>query len=344
MLITGIDKLHLVAKEWQGSGKVRWSETIQKTWQDVPNVQTGEVTQEEVTRVKKYINDKSSGLRIDNDGSGLLVVFNPNRLLTKTHHVVRHPSEIEEAVGIARTICNGYGIDTDFNASTLSQVDLCRQAEMAYPIEAYQPAFTRLQGSRLETVSYEKGYYFKNDNITSVFYDKAYQANKVYKVRGLPENLQRFEMRFKNARTIKSQLKCSNLEGLRMVDIDAFYNQFALKRIFNGEKQLTIFPHAETLAQYVAGYTRDGVIKFLSDLVTFNTGCTSMIDAVNQHFGSLKALRQACMGLGFSRQRWKKTVEAIKGRDRFYQKTFLSNKVTPVDLIDELKEKYSLTA
>jgi hypothetical protein len=344
MLTTGIDKLHLVAKEWEESGKVRWTENTTKGWFATPNIETGEEEYEQRTITKKYINDDSSGLRIDNDGTGLLVVFNPNRLLTKTHHVVTHPSQLDNGLDIASTICKSHGIEVDFQGSTLSQVDLCRQAEMKYSIEAYQPAFSRLTGSRLENVSYEKGYYLKNDNVTAVFYDKSYQAKKKYKVTGLPETLQRFEIRYKNARTISSQLKCNNLKGLKLIDVAECFNTFADKRVFNNHKQLLIFPHAETLGQYIYSNERNGLLNFVTDLNIFNGGSTSLLDAIIQTFGSLKDFKKACYSLGVSRQRLQKFIQALTKRDSFYQQTFLKNKVTPVDLIDELKQKYELVA
>lgn len=344
MLTTGIDKLHLIARDWQESGGVRWTESTQKKWVEGADENTGEITWEQVEKTKKFINDKSTGLRIDNDGIGLFLAFNPNRLLTKSHHIITDPALLPEAVDIARDVCNRHGVDPDFNASILAQVDLCRQAEMNYPIESYQPAFHRLMGSRLENISYEKGYYFKNDNVTAVFYDKAYQARKEYDVKGLPENLQRFEIRVKNHRAVKALMKCNTIQGLTLTDVDSWFTHFAQKRIFNSEKQIALFPHSETLVQYVAGNYRDGVLKFLLDSVAYDKEINSLLDVVDKNFGSLKALRQACMNLGFSRQRWKKTLDSIKARDRFFQKTFLSNKVTPVDLVDELKQKFALIA
>lgn len=341
MSVTGIDKLHLVARQWDVSGRVKWETTTKTKWKEVTNKQTGEVEDQEVSISKQFINDDKSGLRIDNNGEGLLIVFNPNRLITQTHHLIRPYSEVDEAVSIANDICKSYGVSPDFEGSTISHVDLCRQAEMNYPIEAYQPAFSRLTGSRLENVSYEKGYYYKSENCTGVFYDKAYQASKKYKVKGLNQNLQRFEIRLKTKRSIKNQMKCENIQGLKMQDLEAFYNQFALKRIFNGERQMSLYPHLDTMHQYISAHKKNGAMIFLSDLAAYSGGVLSFIDLINQNLGGMKAFRES---LGYSRQRWQKLNHQIRIRDRFFQKTFHSNKVTPVDLIDELKDKYSISA
>lgn len=344
-MTTGIDKIHLVARDFHESKKVKWTTTEVSTWIDP---KTGLIISgdEPIKKTKKFINDKKSGLRIDNDGNGLLIVFNPNRLITNTPYIVRPQTDIDEAINTATTICNGYGIEPDFNSATFSQVDLCRQAEMSFGIDTYQPAFNRLTGSRLEQIKYEKGYYLKNDNCTSVFYDKTYQAQKEYKIKGLPENLQRFELRFKNPRTVKAQLNCNSIEGLKQINVADKFTQFANKRVFNTEKQLMIYPHETQLGTYLVSKKKNAVVNFITDLMIYkNNREATLIETINETYGSIKTLRQICIdNFGFSRERWKKTVKAIKDRDDFYQRTFLKGKITAVDLIQELKEKYGLVA
>jgi len=343
MLTTGIDRLYLNTKDFDISS-AKLDKRTMETWYTSFDLETGEEVQTLVNKSSKFLNDKATGITVNVNEDGLLCVFNPNRILTGTHHEVRPQAEVGEAVQKVGAHLKAKNISIDFEGAGISHIDLCRQAQLTYPIEAYFPAFNTLNLNRLKRTGYEKGFYFSSSHSEGVFYDKAHQCRQEFKVKGLPETLTRFEIRFNDRRTVGANLKANNLHGLNMVNVDHVFNNYATKRIFNNSKQLSIQPASGALGKYLQ-QKENGLMTFVNHLLLMRGGSTSIVSGILDAFGSLDAFRHECVSVhGMDRTTFYRNWKKILSQDDMYQRVMLKKGVTSVDLVAELKEKFELVA
>ena len=340
-MVTGIDRLYLVTQNHDLT-RAKLDSRTDKKWVSVPNIETGELEYQEVTREVKYYNDKLTGISVDLNEHGLLVKFNPNRILTGTHHAIRPQGEVMDAVEKTRKILTAKNIHVDFAGSAVSQIDLCRQNSLSYPIEAYFPAFNVLNLNRLTRTGYEKGFYFSSSHSEGVFYDKTHQCKKEFNEVGLPETLTRFEIRFKDKRTVSANLKANSIEGLELVDIEQVYNTYANNRIFNNSRQLTIQPASDALGKYLKS-KENGLKDFVNHLLLMRGGTTSIMEGLIDAFGSLEAFRHECVSVhGMKRNTFKYALDRLKEQDSMFQKVMIKQGIKTHDLVHELRDKFNL--
>lgn len=341
-LTTGIDRLYLHTKDFDISS-ARLDQRTTTMWQTTQNIETGEEEQVQVTKTAKYWNDKATGISISVNDDGLLAVFNPNRILTNSHHEVRPQAEVLDALEKVSQRMKFKNISAELEGSSISQIDLCRQANLSYPVEAYFPAFNVLNLSRLKRTGYEKGFYFSSSHSEAVFYDKGYQVLKEYKVKGLPATFTRFEQRFKDKRTVGANLKANSISGLQMVNVEEVFNTYAMNRIFKNSKQLSIQPASGALRQYLKA-KENGLMTFVNHLIIMRGGTTSIVESLLDAFGTYEAFRHECIESGMPvrtfQHNWKRIVE----QDKLYQQVMLKKGIKTTDLIQELKDSFQLVA
>jgi hypothetical protein len=345
-MITGIDRLYLTTSEFEDNG-AKWGSRINTQWIEEKNKITGEITEREVTSKQFFINDIShTGLSINKNSEGILLQFNPNRIITNTHFEIRPKEELSEALQKVDNLCKSKGISVDLLASKVFKIDLCRQAEMSYPIETYLPAFEKMQSLRLEQRKAEKGYYFESENSTGVFYDKAFQCRKKFKIKTLPENLMRFEQRFENSVSVKSNLKLNSIDGIGLINLDEAFNTFATKRIFRTSKQIPLFPALENLEYYYTQNKRGFLMRFIYQNLSADGGYQSLYDGIDAKFGGLKKIKQECFAKGLikSREAWRIFVNKLNEEDKIFQRRIINSGLKPIDLIEELKTKFAISA
>lgn len=354
--MTGVDKIYLTTAELLPEyDSAKWSENSNSQWEEFVCPFTGEIVEEKVTREKKYLNFKDHGLVVNYNDDGLLIHFNPNRILTNTHYEIRPLSDIDEAVDKVQKICLSKHLDIDLSRFKITHIDLCRQAQTKYQFETYISLFRQIMASRLDSYEYPNSYYFENTQSEAVFYDKTYQAKKLFKEK-VPSNTMRFEQRFKEGRVVSSIFKANNLDGLKKTDIDAVYNKYAIERIFRREVQLEVYPFITQLEQYVKRGKRNGVMEFLMHLSMASGRVKSIKDAIIETYGTMNELRDALRLInGYSqenkpyqkskeRQNWMRLTKRIEAEDRFYQMNFVNEEIRPINLKDEIIEKFQLTA
>lgn len=354
-LVTGIDKLWLTCPEIRPEfNSAKWTEKAITKWVETIDPMTGEVTEEQTTSLQKYLNFKEYGLQVSLNSDGLLFQFNPNRIITGTHHEIRPVNELPEAYAKVQNICRTKRLDIDLTHFKSIHVDLCRQNIFPIPFYGYVPVFRELNASRLDSYEYPNGYYFENTQSLGVFYDKTNQAKKLFKEK-LPDNTFRFEQRHTNGRSVQSNLKANTLEGFMQIDIDAVFNSYA-QRIFRPQVQLTIYPYLSHLEQYIKRGKNDSVILFLNHMSMASGGVKGLKQTIIETFGTFNALREAIrIATGYynsskpyaksrERQNWANLMKRIDAEDRFYQMNFVNQEERPINLKDELIEKFQLTA
>lgn len=354
-VVTGVDRLYLTSSEIRPEFKsVKWTEKTISNWVESIDPHTGEVTEEQTTSSQKFLNFKEYGLGVSLNSQGLLFQFNPNRIITNTHYQIRPIADIDEAVDKVQNICRTKGLDVDLNTFKISHIDLCRQNQMNHPFEAYLPFLRQINGKRLDSYEYPNSYYFENSQSEGVLYDKSYQAKKLFK-ENVPDRTMRFEHRHKNGRSVQSNLKANTIQGLKQIDIDAVFNNYA-QRIFKPEIQLNIYPYLSQLEQYIRRGKKDSVINFLHHMSMASGGVKGLKQTIIETFGTMDALREAIrISTGYyhsnrpyaksrERQNWSDLMRRIDADDRFYQMNFVNEEERPINLKDELFEKFQLTA
>lgn len=355
-IVTGIDKIYLTSPEIRPEFKsVKWSERQNTTWVESIDSRTGEVVDEQRTSVQKFINFKEYGIGVNLNSDGIMTHFNPNRVLTNTHYQIRPIDDIDEAVNKVHKILKSKGLEVDLNNWKFFHLDLCRQTQTNYQFETYLPLFRQINGKRLDNYEYPNSYYFENTQSEGVFYDKTYQAKKLFNEK-VPNNTMRFEQRYKTGKSVQANLKANTIQGLKQTDIDAVFNRYAIERIFKPQIQLTIYPYLSQLEQYLKSGKKDSVLLFLHHMSMASGGVKSTKQVIIETFGSINALREAIrMASGYynsnrpyaksrERQNWLSLMRRIDADDRFYQVNFVSEEQRPINLKDEIFEKFNLTA
>jgi hypothetical protein len=344
MLITGIDKVHLQTESFDTS-KAQMNTTVSNLWVDSINQQTGEVIKEQVISEKEFLNDAPTGIHVSKNKYGVLLQFNPNRVLTNTHHEVRPQNEFMESVEkVSNLLKDKHNVELDLVGAKLTHLDLCRNAILNYPLQAYMPAFSMLDASRLNNVQHENGFYWKSENNIAVAYDKAYQVRKVFKVKGLPLTLARLEIRHTSEGLKQKSFRINSIDGLAKIDVAKSYNQFLTNRVFKQGKQLSIHPATSILDTYLKSSNYNAVGRFINDMIIGSGGATSKMEALIDAYGSIDAFRHECSMLGVTRQRWKAFIARFQEDDAFYQRVVVKKGILPVDLIHEIRTKFELVA
>jgi hypothetical protein len=342
-LTTGIDRLYLHTKDFDISC-AKLDQRTTTMWQSTANIETGEEEQVQVTKTAKYWNDKATGISISVNDDGMLAVFNPNRILTNSHHEVRPQAEVLDAIEKVSKRIGIKNIGADLTNASISQIDLCRQANLSYPVEAYFPAFNVLNASRLKRTGYEKGFYFSSSHSEAVFYDKGFQVLKEYKVKGLPATLTRFEQRFKDKRTVGVNLKANSIGGLQLVNVAQVFNDYAMNRVFRNSKQLSIQPASGALRLYLKATKENGLMTFVNHLIIMRGGATSIVESLLDAFGTYEAFRHECIEGGMPVRTFQNNWKRIIDQDKMYQQVMLKKGIKTTDLVQELKDSFQLVA
>lgn len=342
MNTTGIDRVYLKTYLFDLQ-KAKMDKNVSTKWVEVPDIETGETVKELVTTEREYLNDKHTGISLDKDARGVLVKFNPNRVLTNTHHEVRPQSEFPDACEkVIRILKDKHNVDIDLTGAKLIHLDLCRNAILDYPLQAYMPAFSMLDASRLSNIQHETGFYWKSENNTVVAYDKAYQVRKVFKIRNLPPTLARLETRHTSEGLKQKAFRFDTIDGLNSADVADRYDQFLTNRIFKQGKQLSIHPATSILETYLRTRNNGAVMRFVNDILLSTGGTTSKIEGIIDMYGSLDAFHHECKMLGVSKQRWRDFIKRLNEEDELYQRVIIKTGIKPVDLIDEIKHKFEI--
>jgi hypothetical protein len=296
----------------------------------------------EVKAWKIYHNSKKSIGNYTIDNRGLLIQFNPSKII--------HPYQLQEinsegyrqSINMVSSELNSIGIELDFEQLKLSRVDIAKQAEMIHPCYQYDSAFKLMKGKRMKERAYEGGYLFSNKSNQCMFYDKRaeLQYHKIDAIMEGENNFMRAEVRALKGRSVASIMQVNNFKQfntLSSLDISNCFNTYISGKIFsklNESSQLSFSFNSEVeIMKALYENSRGGWLKYIS---------FEGLEITLMKLGGIDAFGKLCSEGGYTRQQ----VHIIKNRIKsmLLEKAKVSKvreEITPATLIAELHEKFA---
>lgn len=273
---------------------------------------------------------------------GLMVQFNPSKLMHPYNLVELNSSGYNEALLQVQTEMSTLGIQADLSNMSVNRLDIAKQSEMNYPFYQYEDAFRLMKGVRSKKKSYEGSYYFSNQSTEVSFYDKVQEMkfNKLDANLCDEKNFMRSEIRALKHPSVARLMKIGTLRNLSDVspsDLDIIYNNYISSKVFGKSKepiQTTLNIDAEVdIMKYYLSTGRGGVWKyFLSGGLDFNILKLGGIDNCG------RLLSEAGMERTWVYRTKVKIQEMIIEKSKI---DALRKHITPAILIEELKQKFA---
>ncbi len=349
--ILGVDKLHLSTKDFkvkEVNSKIFGIDTNTPEGHEegeLPHLLT-DGRGREVRAWKIFHNGKkgnSLGKYTVND-KGLLVAFNPSKLIHPYQLSELHSKSYRKAIDLIRGELKSIGIIADFDQMKMARTDFAKQSQMSLPCYQYEQAFRLMKGKRVKERVYEGGYMFGNKSNQTMFYDKAQEMRyqKLDSILQGEKNFMRGEVRFMKPKCIAGSLKVATLSEFHQLspaDVEGVYKAHLTSRIFSkqneGQQLLIDFnDEVEIIRQYKNMITRHAWQQYLLDAGSF--------DMIIAKFGSIEGFGKACEMAGYKRTQVWAIRQSLK--DMLYRKAQFDkvrNDITPSTLIAELQERFA---
>ena len=294
-----------------------------------------------------YSNQKIGHYDISNK-KGLQIHFNPSKVF---HHynLTNTGEDLNTCIDAVKSEIKDLGIMVNFDEMNLIRLDIAKQQSMNLPLIAYHSAYGLIKGKRTETIKMPNGHYIGNKTHETCFYGKQneliYNQKLVeYKAENsMPKNLLRIEPRFKKTDAVRRYTKLNNIKELQSItpnEVNSIYNKF-LKRIFfetkNNGNQISLDFNTEI------GFFK--MLKEKNSRSYFNHWLQihSVFDLLEK-FGSYDMLTEFFIQAGESRKSILMFITKIKTLVAEYHilsnELKLNTKVTPITMLEELKEKF----
>ena len=300
----GIDKIALTSQEFSAVDLSKFSTSYVKHPGEPLKYLITDQQGSEYFGNKAFIQTDSA--IIDINSKGILVVFNPCKLL----HPYKLNSDLSTITDTIKQEVREAGIDLDLEYCSVSRIDLTKQAEMKQPVHNYSDAFGYMRGKRLVSKSYPSGYYFGNKSTESVFYDKRTEMAQKFKMQIPESNFMRAEVKYKRTKNVITELQVQTYQALLQADTDQLnssYNSYLNKRVFSkihdGEQLTLNFTNeVELLKAYLVRHPRGGITKYL-----FSLG----IDTAIELFGSLDGIKHLLEASDVPRSTVYRTIQQL---------------------------------
>jgi hypothetical protein len=269
----GVDKVGLHTRAYTVTNGLRgWSEKGGRKVGEAPPCFLHDHTGQPIEGTGFYLQTEHAIM--DVNPTGLLVTFNPSKVL-HPWHLLTDPSEVGRiADGIERTL-KANGVLVNVNAMQTVRVDLAKQKQLTHQLTTYVPALSHLKGKRMTGHTYPDGYSFRNTQREAVFYNKAREVLEKQRITVSEDRLGRFEVKWKKGRPLAKDLQLSAFGDLRRADpeqLATVYREALHRDVFRTDpKAVQLVLNLDTEADILRGYLqagRGGAYKYLLDLHT----------------------------------------------------------------------------
>ena len=251
---------------------------------------------------KAYLNTDSFQLTIKK--GYLFVQLNANKLF----HPYRLQTDRKDREAQIRSVTADIqkaGIDCDFDAMSLSRLDICKQKQLQHSLMTYHTVFATLSAKRQMSRVHGDTFLFTNNSRGTQWYDKSVEAE-------IPDlkNLIRAELQLKNGKAVRGHTPFASLQDILQADteqITAIYNKQLKETLFTRTSEADVSEDIQLLAILQQQYPRYYVDKYLSLI-----GIPELV----RRFGSVDAFADVLEQLGAERttvwRRKKKIAEHYK--------------------------------
>jgi len=278
------------------------------------------------------------------DYRGLKVSFNPSKIWHPYNLVSTQDKQYHDAFKVIQDECRQIGLKFNIESCHPSRIDIAKNVEMKYLLSVYEPAYKLLKGQRMKNkMLYDGGYLIKSTQNQIAFYDKRFELRAHNVTAEMNErNLLRGEMRLLSTKSVGKKLNIStiqNFNDLSALEVDDIYKTFLNKRIFSKQYESTQLvidfnKESEILKECHLKYGRNAIDTYLAikslDTVILEFGSLEKFKSFVKetiHFGSRNTINNIMQKIE-SKLEFKATIDKQK------------NNITPVTLIDELRQKF----
>lgn len=330
---TGFDKLHLFSKDFiiKDTSIFGQNRNISqgKTEKDISIITIDKGSHMENIQANNiYFNHDLFNFSVNRLGAQIL--FNPSKIL-HPYELLSDINEVKRVTGRITDIMSKEGIKLNITDTSITRIDLAKQAVTDRSLYSYRYAFDFMRGKRLKTVRFEGGYRWGNNTHEVQIYDKGIESSLPFK------NLNRLEAKFKKTKYIQAKTGLNKLNDLFQTDngyINGIYKNYLINTIFDSQIKTQTVLDFNNEVQKLARFKEKGRNAVLNYLVASN------IETLINKFGSIEVLFDMMKEVGFDK--------ASISRQRKYIQEVLSyscnNSTSNINinvLINELKQKFA---
>ncbi len=248
---------------------------------------------------------------IQSDDRGGKIDFNPNSYFDSTNYNPVDYDEFTEVVDDVIKRVQAQNIDIDEGNIELCSIELYRDIIADFCFEKYIPLFLFFKMARTKHKKIKNSYYWINGEREFYIYDKKAQLCKYcLNESNVPDNLIRFEMRFKNKDSIKRHLGINNLNEVLNKER---YNSLGL--VFQEQLEKAVLRFGKPAPRKLISFSRelDALKGYIQNYGGFKDyvvshGLRNLID----HYGSLDNFKQVLLSIGINKGTVYKNVRKLQ--------------------------------
>lgn len=280
------------------------------------------------------------------DYRGLKISFNPSKIFHPYNLISTSDKNYHDAFKVIQDECKQIGLKFNIESCIPTRIDIAKNVEMKHLLSVYEPAYKLLKGQRMKNkIFYEGGYLIKSTQNQIAFYDKRFELRAHNVTAEMNErNLLRGEMRLLSTKSVGKKLNIStiqNFNDLTAHEVDDIFKTFLIKRIFSKQYESTQLvidfnKESEILKECHREYGRNFIDTYFA---------IKSIDTIILEFGTLEKFKNFVADtIHFnSRNTINNIMKKIESKLELKAKIDKQkNQITPVTLIDELKQKFAI--
>jgi len=244
-------------------------------------------------------------LQHDINDKGLRIILNPSKLITEHPFHLAGVEALQEVESIIERTYLPYGVDYDWSRAKFTRIDLACQAEMDEPLPLYAEILRLMKGTRMSTLAYPGGTYFRNGQKEGIFYGKRDQLLHDYKSdMGCSSRLQRGEFKVKTSEEVEKRFSSNMWQDLKSMtnqNLHEIYRGFMQKVIFKtGQGFQTYIPYEDLRQRFEKHLSPSGKI---SSHTLNKYKSEHGMEAVLARHGGVECYLQFLREMGMSRQK-----------------------------------------
>lgn len=229
----------------------------------------------------------SDNCRIDINRNGLLVTFNPAKIIGQEHNF--YPVDYSQTLSSLKTVTDDAeecGVRFSMDDATIHRLDVQKTVQTKYPFFYYNPVFSTMDAKRMNGFSYGTGYSFRNKSREVTAYDKINEMRTVHKIdtSNISGDWMRCEYKMRKKNVVIKDAKISKLCHIK--DSNIFqsladvYKQKVSEIVFREENTgdnstFNFDQEVELLKHFKETTGRNAVYQYL---------LTFVLDDVKRHF------------------------------------------------------------
>ena len=292
---SGIDKLVLTTRDFtvKDLSKLGQNKTIKQGKSEEESlssilVNTG--IDHEIIKANNLFYNVPDFYNVSINKVGFQLVVNPSKVL--------HPYELSDTKKTIEVLhkveknLHDAGITFDMLGSSVSRLDLAKQAVPKRNPNGYTPAYTFMKGRQMKGVQYESGYRWGNKQHENTIYNKSIESNLPF------PNLLRNEVKTKTTLATQKMTGIHNVKTLFDAGdeyLTNFYNDYLNKKLFSASFHTQMTFDFDSEVQRLLELKKQGRNALLKYLAI--TGINQII----QKLGSPNVIFQVMEEAGYSR-------------------------------------------